>query len=58
VPPAQVTFHDTSRQRKRVPLLNDFFGFILGSLSDKVCGWVGGGGGLFCLFVRVEGEGV
>ena len=28
-------FHDTARMPKRVPLLNDFFGFTLGALSDK-----------------------
>ncbi|KAL4439932.1 hypothetical protein ABPG75_002933 [Micractinium tetrahymenae] len=31
----EVTFHDTSRMRKRIPLLNDFFGFTLGSLGEK-----------------------
>lgn len=34
----QVTFHDTSRMRKRIPLLSDFFGFTCGSLGDKVGG--------------------
>jgi chromosome transmission fidelity protein 4 len=32
----QVAFHDTSRMRKRIPLLNDFFGFTAASLGDKV----------------------
>lgn len=41
----QVTFHDTARMRKRVPLLSDFFGFTCGALGEKVgngciCGWV------------------
>ncbi|KAI3431740.1 hypothetical protein D9Q98_004782 [Chlorella vulgaris] len=31
----EVCFHDTSRQRKRIPLLNDFFGFSVGSLGEK-----------------------
>lgn len=36
-PPApQVTFHDTARMRKRIPLLSDFFGFSVGSLGEKV----------------------
>lgn len=32
----QVTFHDTARMRKRVPLLSDFFGFTCGALGEKV----------------------
>ncbi|KAK9868467.1 hypothetical protein WJX84_006627 [Apatococcus fuscideae] len=31
----EVTFHDTSRSRKRIPILNDFYRFHLASLSDK-----------------------
>ncbi len=34
--PPQVTFHDTARMRKRVPLLSDFFGFTCGALGEKV----------------------
>jgi hypothetical protein len=44
IAPLQVCFHDTSRQRKRIPLLNDFFGFSVGSLGEKVGGWAGGAG--------------
>ena len=32
----QVSFHDTARMRKRIPLLSDFFGFTCGSLGEKV----------------------
>lgn len=31
----QVTFHDTVRMRKRIPLLSDFFGFTAASLGEK-----------------------
>jgi chromosome transmission fidelity protein 4 len=31
----EVTFHDTARMRKRVPLLSDFFGFTCGALGEK-----------------------
>lgn len=31
-----MTFHDTARMRKRVPLLSDFFGFTCGALGEKV----------------------
>ena len=30
----EVSFHDTSRIRRRVPLLTDFFGFTLGTLGE------------------------
>lgn len=30
-----VTFHDTARIRRRVPLLSDFFGFTLGALGEQ-----------------------
>jgi chromosome transmission fidelity protein 4 len=30
---AEVSFHDTSLHRKRIPLLNDFYGFHVGSLG-------------------------
>jgi hypothetical protein len=32
----EVSFHDTSRHRKRVPLLNDFYHFSMASLGAKV----------------------
>ena len=32
---AEVNFHDTSLHRKRIPLLNDFYGFHVGSLSPS-----------------------
>ena len=31
---AEVNFHDTSLHRKRIPLLNDFYGFHVGSLGS------------------------
>ena len=32
----EVAFHDTSRSRKRIPILNDFYRFHLASMSEKV----------------------
>lgn len=34
----EITFHDTSRNRKRIPLLNDFYHFSMASLGAQVCG--------------------
>ena len=31
----EVSFHDTARARRRVPLLTDFFGFSLGALGEE-----------------------
>jgi chromosome transmission fidelity protein 4 len=31
----EVSFHDTARARRRVPLLNDFFGFSVGALGER-----------------------
>ncbi|KAK9838075.1 hypothetical protein WJX84_006107 [Apatococcus fuscideae] len=31
----EVAFHDTSRSRKRIPVLNDFYRFHLASMSEK-----------------------
>ncbi len=32
----EVSFHDTSKHKKRVPLLNDFFGITMASLGGQV----------------------
>lgn len=32
----EVAFHDTSRSRKRTPVLNDFYRFHFASMSEKV----------------------
>jgi len=31
----EVSFHDTAEHRRRIPLLNDFYGFTMGSLGSK-----------------------
>ena len=31
----EVAFHDTAEHRRRIPLLNDFYGFTMGSLGSK-----------------------
>lgn len=32
----EVAFHDTSRSRKRIPVLNDFYRFHLAAMSEQV----------------------
>jgi hypothetical protein len=34
-PPLQVTFHDTSRHRARVPTLTDFYGFVAAAMGPR-----------------------
>ncbi len=40
----EVSFHDTALHRRRVPLLNDFFGFALGALGEAGAAYAAPGG--------------